>query len=147
MRSLSPQASEQVVFGQRCIDAGPGELVVLGGPHPLLGLQRAGEPAALRVDLGGVRDERGVADRPLDTLLRSLADSYGARVLAVVLTGMGNDGLEGAQAVRAHGGRVLVQEESTCAVYGMPRAVAEAGLADVVAPLHDLPVAIAAEVR
>ena len=51
-------------------------------------------------------------------------------LLLVVLTGMGRDGLEGARAVSAAGGRVLVEAESTCAVYGMPRAVAEAGLAD-----------------
>jgi two-component system chemotaxis response regulator CheB len=59
--------------------------------------------------------------------------------------GMGNDGLLGAKAVRAQGGRVLIQEESTCAVYGMPRAVAEAGLADAVHSLDDLPAAIARE--
>jgi len=58
---------------------------------------------------------------------------------------MGNDGLEGARAVRAHGGRVLIQEESTCAVYGMPRAVADAGLADAVHALDDLPTAIVRE--
>jgi two-component system chemotaxis response regulator CheB len=66
-------------------------------------------------------------------------------MLLVVLTGMGNDGLAGAKAVRAHGGRVLVQEESTCTVYGMPRAVAEAGLADSVYALDELPAAIARE--
>jgi two-component system chemotaxis response regulator CheB len=58
---------------------------------------------------------------------------------------MGNDGVAGARAVRAHGGRVLVQEESTCTVSGMPRAVAEAGLADEVLPLHELPAAITRE--
>ncbi len=58
---------------------------------------------------------------------------------------MGNDGLDGAKAVRAAGGRVLVQEESTCTVYGMPRAVAEADLADAVLPLDELPAAIARE--
>jgi two-component system, chemotaxis family, protein-glutamate methylesterase/glutaminase len=47
--------------------------------------------------------------------------------------------------VRAHGGRVLIQEESTCTVYGMPRAVAEAGLADAVFGLDELPAAIARE--
>jgi two-component system chemotaxis response regulator CheB len=59
---------------------------------------------------------------------------------------MGNDGVKGAGSVRAHGGRVLVQEESTCTVYGMPRAVAEAGLADGVHGLDDLPAAIVREV-
>ena len=58
---------------------------------------------------------------------------------------MGKDGLDGARDVRAAGGRVLVEAESTCTVYGMPRAVAEAGLADAVLPLDELPAAIAQE--
>ncbi len=58
---------------------------------------------------------------------------------------MGRDGLEGAKAVKAAGGRILVEAESTCTVYGMPRAVAEAGLADSVLPLDQLADAIAKE--
>ena len=58
---------------------------------------------------------------------------------------MGRDGLDGARAVRAAGGRVLCEAESTCTVYGMPRAVAEAGLADEVLPLGELAAAIARE--
>ena len=69
----------------------------------------------------------------------------GARMVLVVLTGMGRDGLEGAKAVKATGGRVLVEAESTCTVYGMPRAVAEAGLADEVLPLDELADAIVRE--
>jgi two-component system chemotaxis response regulator CheB len=61
----------------------------------------------------------------------------------VVLTGMGKDGLEGARAVKRMGGRVLAEAESTCTVYGMPRVIAEAGLADDVLPLDALPAAIA----
>jgi two-component system, chemotaxis family, protein-glutamate methylesterase/glutaminase len=55
---------------------------------------------------------------------------------------MGRDGLHGAHAVRAAGGTVLAQDRATCAVYGMPRAVTEAGLADAVLPLDELPAAI-----
>jgi two-component system chemotaxis response regulator CheB len=72
--------------------------------------------------------------------------AYGERVLLVVLTGMGRDGLEGARAVRAAGGRILVEAERTCTVYGMPRAVAEAGLADATLPLDELAAAVAEEV-
>jgi two-component system chemotaxis response regulator CheB len=82
-----------------------------------------------------------------DLTIADIAKRYGPRTVLVVLTGMGKDGLEGARAVRKHGGRILCEAESTCTVYGMPRAVAEAGLADIVAPLDDLPAAIAAEVR
>jgi len=58
---------------------------------------------------------------------------------------MGKDALEGARAVKQHGGRVLAEAESTCTVYGMPRAVVEAKLADEVLELQDLPAAIAQE--
>jgi two-component system chemotaxis response regulator CheB len=66
-------------------------------------------------------------------------------MVLVVLTGMGRDGLEGARAVKAAGGRVLVEAESSCTVYGMPRAVAEAGLADEILPLDELAGAIVRE--
>jgi two-component system chemotaxis response regulator CheB len=58
---------------------------------------------------------------------------------------MGRDGLRGAKAVKAAGGTVLAEAETTCTVYGMPRAIAEAGLADEVLELGDLPAAIARE--
>jgi two-component system chemotaxis response regulator CheB len=80
-----------------------------------------------------------------DLTIADAAKLYGASLLLVVLTGMGRDGLDGARAVKAAGGRVLCEAESTCVVYGMPRAVAEAGLADAVLPLHELPAAIARE--
>jgi two-component system chemotaxis response regulator CheB len=63
----------------------------------------------------------------------------------VVLTGMGSDGLAGAREVRRNGGRILVEAEETCTVYGMPRAVVEEGLADVTLPLDELPAAIVQE--
>src|SRR5262249_31812025 len=76
------------------------------------------------------------ASRPAaDVLFRSVAKAFGSNVLAVVLTGMGQDGLRGCEAVRAAGGQVLVQDESTSVVWGMPGFVARAGLADRVLPL------------
>lgn len=78
-----------------------------------------------------------------DITLAGAARHYGARVVAVVLTGMGDDATAGAGAVKAAGGRVLAEDESTCVVWGMPRAVAAAGHVDDVLPLDAMPLAIA----
>jgi two-component system chemotaxis response regulator CheB len=80
-----------------------------------------------------------------DLLIEDAARVYGPRLLLVVLTGMGNDGLVGAQAVRRQGGRVLVESEESCTVYGMPRAIVDHGLADGVLTLDQLAAAIAQE--
>lgn len=71
-------------------------------------------------------------------LFESMARVYGSGATAVVLTGMGDDGVRGARAVRAAGGRVLAQDEETSTVFGMPRAVVHAGLADIVGPVEVL---------
>jgi len=71
----------------------------------------------------------------MDALLESLVDVYGERIVAAILTGMGCDGLAGCRAVKAAGGTVVAQNRESCTVYGMPKAVIDAGLADVVLPL------------
>jgi two-component system chemotaxis response regulator CheB len=71
----------------------------------------------------------------VDVLFRSAARVYGGGVLAVVLTGMGSDGLNGSRAIREHGGSVLAQDQATSIVWGMPGVVAQAGLAQKVLPL------------
>lgn len=73
-----------------------------------------------------------------NVLLRSLAEAYGDRALAVVLSGMGEDGAEGADAVSRAGGVVIAQDEATSIVYGMPRAVVERGAATEIVPLEDV---------
>ena len=70
-----------------------------------------------------------------DVLLRSVAKAYGPKSLTVILTGMGADGLKGCEAIRAAGGHILVQDEATSVVWGMPGYVAKAGLADKIVPL------------
>jgi two-component system chemotaxis response regulator CheB len=80
-----------------------------------------------------------------DLMISDAAKVFGERTLLVVMTGMGNDGLRGAEDVKRHGGRILVEAQSTCTVYGMPRAVEEAKLADEVLPLHELADAISQE--
>lgn len=78
----------------------------------------------------------------VDVLFRSAAEVYGDRVLAVILTGMGADGTQGAAWVKAQGGRIFTESEDSCVVYGMPRSAVEAGLSDAVVSLFDMPGAI-----
>lgn len=78
----------------------------------------------------------------VDVLFRSAAEVYGGRLLGVVMTGMGNDGLQGAAWIKAQGGMVFTEAEESCVVYGMPRSVAEAGLSDRVVPLERMAQAI-----
>lgn len=76
--------------------------------------------------------------RPLDTphrpsvdvLFQSAADAYHGRVLGIVMTGMGEDGREGAAWIKAKGGTIVTESEESCVVYGMPRSIVEAGLSD-----------------
>jgi len=74
----------------------------------------------------------------VDVLFRSVASVYGERALAVVLTGMGQDGLKGCEMLRAAGARIYVQDEASSVVWGMPGFVAKAGLADKVLPLQQM---------
>lgn len=112
-------------------------LLAPGGSH--LRLDAAGTATlSCAPEVGGLRPRA-------DLTIGDAARAFGERTVLVILTGMGNDGLEGAEQVRARGGRVLVEAESSCTVYGMPRAVEEARLADIVLPLGELPAAIAAE--
>jgi two-component system chemotaxis response regulator CheB len=71
-------------------------------------------------------------------LFRGVAETYGGACLALVLTGMGQDGLRGCEAIAAAGGRVLAQDKSTSVIWGMPGAVANSGLADAVLPLPEM---------
>lgn len=74
----------------------------------------------------------------VDVLFRSVAKTYGRRALAVVLTGMGQDGLRGAEMLKEAGSSVIAQDEATSIVWGMPGFVAQAGLADKVVPLPQI---------
>jgi len=113
------------------------EIVLAPGNHHLIGSTSG------RVQLTQLPPVNGV--RPAaDVTLVSVAPIWRERLLCVVLTGMGVDGREGARAVKAHGGTVFAQDAATSTIYGMPAAVAEAGLADRILPLGRIAEAIAA---
>jgi two-component system chemotaxis response regulator CheB len=78
----------------------------------------------------------------VDVMFRSAAEVFADRVLAIVMTGMGNDGKEGASWIKAKGGTVFTEAEDSCVVYGMPRAAFEAGLSDRVVSLEQIAEAI-----
>ena len=104
---------------------------------------QAGRHLVLRKNPSGqtqMRLSSTPTDKPhrpsVDVLFRSAAETYKARTLAIVMTGMGDDGKEGAAWVKAQGGKVITEAEESCVIYGMPRCVVEAGLSDVSAPLN-----------
>jgi two-component system chemotaxis response regulator CheB len=74
----------------------------------------------------------------VDPMLRSVVRAYGRKVLTVILTGMGQDGLRGCQEVTAAGGVVIGQDEASSVVWGMPGAVATAGLCSAILPLKEI---------
>jgi two-component system chemotaxis response regulator CheB len=139
-------------FARRLSQAGPLEVkeaetgdrlepgrgfVAAGGSHLIL--RREGAHVVLQL-----------TDNPPDTLhrpsvdvtFRSFAETIGSGVLAVVLTGMGSDGRDGVKALKSKGCPAIAQSAQSCVVYGMPRAVVEAGLADAVLPIDEIAGAI-----
>lgn len=103
---------------------------------------QAGRHLVLRKNTAGqiqMRLSTTPADKPhrpsVDVLFRSAAEIFKSRILAIVMTGMGDDGKEGAAWVKAQGGKVITEAEESCVIYGMPRTVVEAGLSDLSVPL------------
>jgi len=117
----------------------PGRIYLAPGSRHLK-VERAG-PGLYRTRLSDEPPRNGV--RPsVDELFASVAQAFGSRAVGVVLTGMGRDGLAGAGAIKARGGRILAEAEESCVVYGMPRVLAEAELADRLVPLSGMAAAI-----
>ena len=83
----------------------------------------------------------------VDVTMASVAQHYGASAVGVVLTGMGHDGTNGATLIHTAGGKIIAEAESSCVVWGMPRSVAEAGVADAIVPLPEIGTAIEQALR
>ncbi len=122
------------------VEAQAGETLHAGGVWLAPGdfhLSIVREGAAIKTNLN--KDTPENSCRPaVDVLFRSAAEIYGPNVLAVVLTGMGQDGMRGCQTIKMNGGRTMAQDEQTSVVWGMPAAVTQAGLADQVLPLPQI---------
>jgi two-component system, chemotaxis family, protein-glutamate methylesterase/glutaminase len=112
----------------------PGGVWIAPGDHHMR-LVRNGKSVKVALD----REPPENSCRPaVDVLFRSVAATFGAHSLAVVLTGMGQDGLRGCEALRAAGGQIIVQDEATSVVWGMPGYVARAGMAERILPLEEI---------
>ncbi len=83
----------------------------------------------------------------VDVMVESIADIYGKECLGVIMTGMGSDGCKGLQSLKNMGGTIIAQNEPSCIVYGMPRAVVDAGIADEIVPLDEIAARIAYHVK
>jgi two-component system chemotaxis response regulator CheB len=105
-----------------------------GGLHGIIAC-KTDDSVDMRIDDGP--PENGCKPS-VDALFRSGAARFKDRVAAVVLTGMGNDGVRGAEAIKKQGGLVIVQDEATSVVWGMPGSVARAGFADEILPLDSI---------
>ena len=137
MTRYSGRAATEAEDGER-IEAGH-IYIAPGGKH-LMVEQAAAGGFLIRLDDGPPENSCKPA---VDPMLRSLARIFGNRLLTVILTGMGCDGLKGCEAVVQSGGRVLAQDRETSVVWGMPGAVAQAGLCQEILPLSQIGPAIA----
>jgi two-component system chemotaxis response regulator CheB len=112
----------------------PGHIIVAPGDQHLT-VRRQGTDIRVRLT---TEPPENYCRPSVDVLFRSAVAVYGAGVVACVLTGMGRDGAHGAERIRAAGGRVIVQDEASSVVWGMPGAVVAAGVATDVVPLHQI---------
>ena len=116
----------------------PGNIWIAPGNQHMV-TKRVGTNVKLQIENGPPEN----SCRPsVDVMFRSVSQTYRDRMLAVVLTGMGEDGRRGCEQIRSHGGRVIVQDEASSVVWGMPGAVVKAGLAQATVPLSEMASAI-----
>jgi two-component system chemotaxis response regulator CheB len=140
-RQLETASARTVRIAEDGLELAAEEIVLAPGDAHI-GLEQKGAKVFVRLD----RDaSKGSCMPSVDIMLGAVAGAYGKAAVGVMMSGMGRDGLAGSREIVARGGTVMAQDRSSCAVWGMPRAVAEAGLADEVLDLDDLPAVIARE--
>lgn len=131
---MSARARVPVVEARGGEVVAPGKILLAPGDHHMV-LRRDGVHVVTEI----TTDAPVHGNRPsTDLLFKSVAKTYGSSVLAVVLTGVGKDGLDGSRAIVDAGGRVVVQNEMSSVVWGMPGQIAKAGLAHAVLPVKEI---------
>lgn len=140
LNMLSPL---RVVEAEPGMNVEPGTVLVApGGRHLTF------RKSSLGVITATPEEPKSVLHKPsVDVMFDSACYAYRGKVLSLIMTGMGKDGLEGAKRIKQLGGRVLAQDEASCVVYGMPKAIVDAGIADAVFPLENLAGALTRAVR
>jgi two-component system chemotaxis response regulator CheB len=142
-RQLEAASGRVVRIAEDGLQLAPEEIVLAPGDAHIR-LQQKGARVLVRLD----RDTAAGGCLPsVDVMLDAVAGTYGRAALGVMLSGMGRDGLAGSRQLVARGGTMLAQDRQSCAVWGMPRAVAEAGLARAVLPPAELAARIAARAQ
>lgn len=117
-------------------------LLAPGNYHMVIEPSLAGNKVRLNQDA-----QENYCRPAVDPMLRSVAKVYGPAALTIILTGMGQDGLEGCKVIHKAGGKILVQDQATSVVWGMPGSVFKEGLADEALSIHELPLAIMARLN
>lgn len=113
----------------------PGVVYIAPGRGHMRVMRERGIESVLRIS----ENKEDYIYRPsVDALMQSVSECFPGRALGVILTGMGNDGLQGLLALKKTGGRIFAQNEESCVVYGMPKAVVDAGIADKVLSLEEI---------
>jgi two-component system chemotaxis response regulator CheB len=112
----------------------PGEVLLAPGGQQLV-FKTQGMEKRIHILPG---DEKSIYRPCIDVTLTSATEQYKSHVLAIILTGMGADGREGARGLKNAGGQVWAQDKASCVVFGMPMSIIEAGLADRVMSLTEI---------
>jgi two-component system chemotaxis response regulator CheB len=133
VNSLSKNIRMKIELGQQNTVLEPGVIYVApGGSNTRAGIDSLGRRCL------NVVPSTAILSPSVDILMASVATVYGIGCLGIILTGMGSDGLEGMRAIKAVGGKTVVQDKATSAVYGMAQSVNDEHLADLILPLSEI---------
>lgn len=128
-----------------CVDQGR-VLIAPGGRH--VRVVRDGESYMIRLDKTSSTQHSSIdVGRSINVLFHSVAKSAGPNAVGIILTGMGNDGVDGLVAMKEAGAYTIAQDEASCVVFGMPRAAIERGIVDAVASPEDIPAILLTDVK
>ena len=131
---METAANREAVLADEGVVIAPRRIVIAPG-HGHMIVRRSGSEVVTGLSH---RPAKSGCRPSVDPMFETLAEAYDGQVAAVLLSGMGRDGTDGAERIAAAGGAVYAQDEATCAVWGMPRAVSERGIACAVCPPEEL---------